>query len=190
MTEPILNLVGITNRCTPESYNFLALKALSALMAPGMTLEIVDLQEIGFYEPGMESGVIPAPVIALSQKVAQSHGLVIWTPEYNHSLPARLKNCIDWFSRLKPNPLFNKPTMIGSATTGHLGGARVQYELRRVLDSQQAHTLIKPEVFMGQVKTKFNSQGDCVDEDTRQLLRQQIGQFKHLIVQNQKLHAL
>ncbi len=190
MTQQTLQLVGITQRCDPQSYNFLALKALSELMPAHMVLTIVDIQAIEFYDPGMENGVIPKPVSDLSGKIAQSHGLIIWTPEYNHSLPARIKNCIDWLSRLKPHPLHNKPTMIGSVTTGHLGGARVQYDLRRVLDSQQAHTLLKPEVFIGNAKAKFNSHGECSDEETKKILLQQIQSFKSMILREQTLNGL
>ncbi len=190
MTERAFKLVGITQRCTPDSYNFMALKTLGELMQPEMSLETVDIQDIGFYDPGMENGAIPNCVAELAKKISNSDGLVIWTPEYNHSLPARLKNCLDWLSRIKPNPLLNRATLIGSSTTGHLGGARVQYELRRVLDSQQANILIKPEVFIGNAKTKFNAQGDCVDDETKQVLRQQIAGFKNLMLRSQKMNAL
>jgi chromate reductase len=187
MNEQTLKLVGITQRCSEASYNYLSLKTLQELMSPHMNMEIVDIKDIGFYEPGMENQTIPSAVRELTGKISHAHGFVIWTPEYNHSLPARLKNCIDWLSRLKPNPLYNKPTMIGSAATGHLGGARVQYELRRVLDSQQALTLIKPEVFIGNAKLKFNVAGECVDEETRQMLTKQLESFKALIRREQLL---
>ena len=181
MSNEAFHLLGITNRCVEGSDNFMALKKVAKLMSPDMMLDIFDINEIPFYDPGMENNDMPVSVSHLSNRLKLARGLVIFTPEYNHSVPARIKNCLDWLSRIKPNPLCDLPTMIGSVATGHLGGARVQYELRRVLDSQQAHTLLKPEVFIGDAKSKFNSLGECTDEDTIKMLSLQISSFKHLI---------
>ena len=45
---------------------------------------------------------------------------------------------------------------IFSVTPGPLGGARVQYDLRRILGQLWAHVLPRPEVFIGSRPTKFD----------------------------------
>ncbi len=77
--------------------------------------------------------------------------------------------------------------MILSAATGPLGGARVQYELRRVLDAVGAATLIKPEIFIGMAEKKFDASGRCIDSQTMTLMRGQLNAFqKWILVVNQR----
>ena len=54
------------------------------------------------------------------------------SPEYNWSIPDRSKNALDWVSRMKDNPFKDKPVALQSASTGQIGGARMQYHLRMV----------------------------------------------------------
>src|SRR6218665_3600434 len=70
-------------------------------------------------------------------------------PEYNFSISGVLKNTIDWLSRLPSRPLKGKPVAILSATAGAYGGARHQYELRKVLLGLDALVLQRPEVLIG-----------------------------------------
>lgn len=189
MLDTPIELIGLTNRCENDSYNFMALKLISKLLPKGVNLSIFDIADIPFYDPGHENVKLPMSVENLQNKLLQAQGLVIFTPEYNHSLPARIKNCLDWLSRIKPNPLIDLPTMIGSVATGHLGGARVQYELRRVLDSQQALTLIKPEVFIGNAKLKFNQYGECEDQGTIEILGKQLSVFLDLLKKSMVLKS-
>ena len=65
---------------------------------------------------------------------------------------------------------------IFSVTPGPLGGARVQYDLRRILGQIWAHVLPRPEVFIGAGPTKFTD-GKLTDETTRQYLRKFLESF-------------
>ena len=47
-----------------------------------------------------KSGV-PKQAINLKRLMATHHGVLIVTPEYNSSMPALLKNTIDWVSRVQ-----------------------------------------------------------------------------------------
>jgi chromate reductase len=117
------------------------------------------------------------PVARLHRAIADADGMVIATPEYNFSLPGMLKNVIDWLSRGEDQALFAKPVAILSATTGPLGGARVQYALRQALLCLDASVLTKPEVFIGQAQTKFDADGQCTDNATRAVVRAQMRSF-------------
>ncbi|HEY6355959.1 MAG TPA: NAD(P)H-dependent oxidoreductase, partial [Burkholderiaceae bacterium] len=108
-------------------------------------------------------------------------GLLFVTPEYNFSIPGGLKNVIDWLSRGEDQPLSGKPVAILSATGGPLGGARVQYDLRRVMLFVNAMALIKPEVFVGNVAAKFSADGQCIDEATRKIVGVQMAAFEQWI---------
>ncbi|MBP6851281.1 MAG: NAD(P)H-dependent oxidoreductase, partial [Rhodoferax sp.] len=94
--------------------------------------------------------------------------------EYNFSISGVLKNAIDWLSRVPAPPFKDKPVAILSATMGPLGGGRHQYELRKVLGSQDALVLVKPEVFINAAHTKFDAEGKLTDEPTRKILADQM----------------
>lgn len=58
------------------------------------------LADIPFYNEDLDvPGSVPAAAQALRDAVAESNGLLLVTPEYNGSIPAVLKNVIDWASR-------------------------------------------------------------------------------------------
>lgn len=179
-TQP-LRILGLTNSLRSTSFNHIAMKTMARLMLPTMQLLPHDLDGIPFYEPESEQPLVPLQVQALERALLQCDGLVIVSPEYNHSIPARLKNALDCVSRLPSQPMDNLPVLILSAATGPLGGARVQYELRRVLDAVGAATMIRPEVFIGHAAAKFDALGECTDGPTMLLMQTQISAFQKWI---------
>ncbi|MCH9690548.1 MAG: NAD(P)H-dependent oxidoreductase [Gammaproteobacteria bacterium] len=78
----------------------------------------------------------PNEILELINTVKTCDGIIICTPEYNHSVPAVLKNAIDWLSR----PAFNsvlkaKPITIITQASSPVGGARAQAHIKLILDS-------------------------------------------------------
>ncbi|KAJ6944081.1 hypothetical protein NC652_009489 [Populus alba x Populus x berolinensis] len=87
-------------------------------------------------------------------------------------LPTPLKNAIDWASR-PPNVWADKAAAIISASGG-MGGARGQLHLRQIGVFLDFHFINKPEFFLNafQPPAKFDSQGNLVDENTRESLKE------------------
>jgi chromate reductase, NAD(P)H dehydrogenase (quinone) len=115
--------------------------------------------------------------------------VLIATPEYNFSVPGGLKNLLDWMSRGDDQPWAHKPLAILSASPGPLGGARVQYELRKVMLFLNAAVLVKPEVFIGGAGAKFDAEGRCTDDTTRQFVGAQMLAFEHWIAGMARMRA-
>jgi chromate reductase len=88
---------------------------------------------------------------------------------------------IDWLSRGEDQPFAHKPVAILSASPGPLGGARVQYDVRRVMLFVNAMVLVKPEVFIGGAVGKFDAEGNCTDETTRKFVGDQMKSFEKWI---------
>ena len=105
----------------------------------------------------------------------KADGLLIVTPEYNFSIPGGLKNVIDWLSRGEDQPFACKPVAILTASAGPVGGARVQYDLRKVMLFVNAMTLIKPEVFVGSAASKFDAERPVHRRDHAQVRRRADG---------------
>lgn len=118
----------------------------------------------------------PAAVLAMAELIASADGLIIITPEYNHSIPGVLKNALDWLSRVSPQPIAGKPVLIQSASPGKLGGVRAQMHLRQILNYFDARVLNKPEAIIGDVGEKVIN-GLLTDENTRSFLSRQLAAF-------------
>lgn len=173
-----MKLLGICGSLRKNSYNMMALRACAELLPEGVSIEFFDLADIPMYNQDVFDRGLPEPVARLRAAISAADGLVIATPEYNFSLPAVLKNAIDWASREPQQSFKDKPVAIFSAATGPLGGARVQYDLRRMLTPLWAMTLPRPEVFIGNAASKFDANGKLTDETTAKFLREQMVGFK------------
>jgi chromate reductase len=90
-----------------------------------------------------KSGV-PKNAVNLKRMIAAHHGVVIVTPEYNSSVPALVKNTVDWVTRVQDlhearGQVFReRPFAIAAASESRLGGARALAALRLILSACQA----------------------------------------------------
>ena len=106
-------------------------------------------------------------------KIRKADVLLVASPEYNFSMLGVLKSAIDWASRRSGDNAFEgKPVVMMSASTGRLGGARVQYHLRQVFLALNLYPLNRPEVMMTYTQEHVDANGNLADDPTRQLIRQ------------------
>jgi chromate reductase len=180
-----LKILGISGSLRRGSFNTAALKTCAELMPGGMTLTYARVDDIPLFNQDVFDAGLPEPAKRFRAEVAAADGLLIASPEYNFSLSAALKNAIDWGSR-PPNQVFqDKPIAIFSTSQGPMGGARVQYDLRRILGQLWGHVLPRPEIFIGNAASKFDAQGKLTDETTRKLLTDLLVGFKAWIIRMQ-----
>jgi chromate reductase len=117
----------------------------------GHQLATLRLDELPFYSEDLDRQK-PARVREFLAEIGAADGLLICTPEYNHSIPGVLKNAIDWASRPAfPSPLQGKPVAIITQAVSAVGGARAQAHLKLVLDStlsdiQRSHEMLVSDI--------------------------------------------
>lgn len=110
------------------------LAEVAAENAPeGVTLRIFDgLGEVPFYNEDLDNDQAPASVVALRAAAAQADAALVVTPEYNGSIPAVLKNAIDWLSRpYGSGALQGKPAAVIGTALGQYGGVWAHDETRK-----------------------------------------------------------
>jgi len=173
-----LKVLGVCGSLRKASFSMAALRACKELMPAGMSMTIAQIGEIPMYNQDIFDAGIPQPAKRFYDDVAAADGVLIATPEYNFSVTPLLKNAIDWVSKMPNQPFNNKPIALFSASQGPLGGARVQYELRKILVQLWGLVLPRPEVFIGAAQTKFDAQGKLTDEATRKFLADLLAGFK------------
>jgi len=173
-----LDIVGLCGSLRAASINRYALNLAGEVMPEGMQLDIAEWRETPVFDADEMAKGFPANVAALRERIRRADGVLIATPEYNFSIPGGLKNVIDWLSRGDDQPFAHKPVAIITASPGPVGGARVQYDLRKVMLFLNAMPLVKPEVFIGGAVSKFDAAtGRCTDETTRKFVTDQMASF-------------
>jgi len=186
MADTDLKVLGICGSLRKKSFNMAALRAAGELLPPGMSLHITSIAELPMFNQDVLDAGMPDPVKRFRTEVAQADGVLIASPEYNFSVTAPLKNAIDWASRPPDQVWQDKPIAIFSATAGPVGGARVQYDLRRILGQIWGHVLPRPEVFIGNAASKFDAELRLTDETTRKFLTDLLVGFKAWIIRMQR----
>ena len=102
--------------------------------------------------------------------LVEHDGLMIASPEYNGSLPAVLKNAIDWASRqsgrYERSKIFRgKVAAMMTASPGSLGGVRSLSHLRGVLTSVGV-IVLPQEVAVTFAEDKFEGEGPEMTDET------------------------
>jgi len=172
-----MKIVAIVGSISEKSNNKKLAKFMKERYKDTIEIEIVSLKDIPMYNEDDE--LDPVPIVQeIKRKVKESDGVLIVTPEYNHSIPGVLKNALDWFSRVD-RPMVNKPTMIVGASTGALGTVKAQIHLRQILNSGGVAALVLPrnEVFIGNIQDKMDGEGNLTEESTIQFLDSVVESF-------------
>lgn len=178
------SVITICGSLRKGSYNRMVMNALPHLAPEGMQLkEAPPYHEFSLYNADIQnSSGIPAAVHALADAIRAADGIIFVTPEYNFGIPGALKNAIDWVSRLQNQPFAGKPIALQSASPGPLGGARVQYDLRRSMVFLDALMLNRPEIFIGNCRQRIDEKsGQITDEATQGFIKQQLQAFANFI---------
>ena len=184
MAERTLNVVSICGSLRKGSYNRMVMNALPGLAPEGMQIkEAPPYHEFPLYNADIQNSTgFPAAVNTLADAIRAADCVIFVTAEYNFGIPGPLKNAIDWLSRLKEQPFVGKPIALQSASPGPVGGARVQYDVRRSMMFLDALTLNKPEIFIGNCAQRIDDKtGEITDAQTKELIKQQLVAFAKFI---------
>ncbi|CAF3794250.1 unnamed protein product [Rotaria sp. Silwood1] len=121
--------IAIAGSFRENSYNKIALKYMAqGAKDAGADVEIIDLRDypMPIYDADIDNAGKPENVEKLKHKLSEAQGLLICTPEYNHSLPGGFKNVIDWLSRYKDQPFKGKWIALAGASISAWGTVRAQ----------------------------------------------------------------
>jgi chromate reductase len=166
-----LRILAFAGSLRRGSFNRMLLQQMMALVPAEAEVERFDLVSLPFYNGDLE-GDLPESVRVWKEKIRKADGILIVTPEYNYSIPALTKNALDWGTRPPTdNAWKGKPVGIMGASNGRFGTVRCQQHLRNVLFAANTHVMNTPEVMISQAESAFDSEGNLVDDKTRQQLQ-------------------
>lgn len=170
--EMPLRIVGLVGSLRAGSYNRMLYRAASELAPPSLALEEVEIGDLPLYNADLDlEEKRPEPVIRLRTAIAEADGVLIVSPEYNHTVPGLLQNAIDWSSRPgMRSPFRDRPVGFIGASGGLIGTARGQQHLKLVLMSMLALPMPHPGILVTRAARHFDESGVLVDEPTREML--------------------
>jgi chromate reductase len=126
-------------------------------------------------------GNLPAEVVRFKSELARADGVLIVTPEHDRSIPALLKNAVDWGARpYGKNSWAGKPAFITGTSPGAIGSALAQHHLRSIMVGLGA-TLLGGEAYVTFKPDLVDEAGNIADEGTRQFLQGFIDRFATLV---------
>src|SRR5207342_1222102 len=113
----------------------------------------------------------PPVARAWKEALAKVDAVLFVTPEYNRSIPGGLKNAIDWASRpYGQNSFARKPSAVIGASTGAIGTAIAQQQLRSVLGFCNSPQMNAPESYIQFKKDLITPDGEVTVESTKEFL--------------------
>jgi chromate reductase len=168
------------------SFNRALIRAARDLAPQGMSIELIEIGGLPFYNADLEAEGDPAAVAAFKSSVEQADGVLIATPEYNDGIPAVLTNAIDWGSRLPVRaPLTDLPVAIMGASPSQVGTARGQMHLRQILGHIRSRVLPPPEVLVARAHERFDKELRLTDHGTQRVLVDLLQRFSRWIEREQ-----
>ena len=160
----MLKLIAIVGTNSKRSTNRQLLQYMSKHFADKAEIELVEIKDIPMFNKPADRSV-PELVSEIAEKIDAADGVLIGTPEYDHSIPAVLMNALAWLS-YGIYPLLNKPVMITGASYGTLGSSRAQLQLRQILNAPEIKANVLPDEFLlSHSLQAFDPSGDLVDVD-------------------------
>ena len=171
-----MNILCLSGSFHSRSRSLAVIDALAALLG-GHSVQVPRLGTLPFYCEDLDRDKPPVVQLFL-QMVSEADAIICVTPEYNHSIPAVLKNALDWASRPAfQSPLKGKPVTFITQAPSPVGGARAQAHLKLVLDSTLSRIHPAHEMMLAGIERMLDAEGRLVDEQALRRLQRHLEDF-------------
>lgn len=174
--KALIKVAAICGSLRKASYNRGLIRAAIELTQEeieGVHVEYIEISSLPMINTDLEvDGTYPLEVEEFRRKVLEADSCLFASPDYNYSITPPLKNALDWGSR-PPNVWAGKGAAAVSAVGG---GRRAQFHLRQIGVYLDLHFINKPEFYLNAHRPpgKFNNNGDLVDLETKEKLKEMI----------------
>ena len=132
-----MKFVGLVGANYDQSYNRKLLEFIRRHFKIKFELEVLEIDEVPMFNQD-EKWDESFQLRLLNNKITRADGVIIATPEHNHTISAALKSVLEWLS-FEVHPFENKPVMIVGASYYDQGTSRAQVHLRKHLVSMPIH---------------------------------------------------
>ena len=178
-TMPDVNIAVVVGSNRRASINRKLARALAKLADRKLAVNFVRIDDLPMYNQDLEVP-LPASVARLKAEIERADAVLFVTPEHNRSIPAVLKNAIDWAARPHGrNSWAAKPAAIVGTSPGAIGTAVAQQHLRQVLGNLGA-LVMGGEAYVAYKPGLIDDADIVTDAGTRSFLQSFIDRFAGL----------
>jgi chromate reductase, NAD(P)H dehydrogenase (quinone) len=171
-----LKLAVVVGSNRRESINRKLAQALTKLGAHAFAASFVAIDDLPMYNQDHEQPV-PANVARFKAEIEAADAVLFVTPEHNRSIPAVLKNAIDWGARPWGKSSWpGKPAAVIGTSGGVISTAVVQQHLRAILGNLGLH-VIGGEAYIRFTPELIDAEGNVTDDNARTFLKTFIDNF-------------
>lgn len=172
-----MKFVAIVGSNADQSYNRMLLQFMQRHFKIKCEIELLEIKDVPMFNQDEDQSDCFA-IRYLNNKITRADGVIIATPEHNHTITPALKSTLEWLS-FKLHPLENKPVMIVGASYYDQGTSRAQVHLRKILEAPgvNAYTLPGNEFLLGKAKEAFDLNGNISNEGTVKFLESCLDNF-------------
>jgi chromate reductase len=188
--QSMSRILAVSGSLRRASFNSLLIRALPEFAPKGMEIEIFGgLVDVPMYNEDIDTNPGHPAVTRLREAVHGCEGMVIATPEYNHSIPGAVKNAIDWLSRPHGlGALSGKAIMVLTATLlTRAKGIRAIADATRILGGLGNLVLAEPEIVVPNAAGVLREDPDgtvaLCDEVAAGLIRIQLAALHEVVQQ-------
>jgi chromate reductase, NAD(P)H dehydrogenase (quinone) len=177
VNRKIAVVVGSNRR---DSLNRKLARALVRLGAGRFEVTWPRIDDLPLYNQDLEAD-LPASVRRFKDEIAQADGVLFVTPEHSRSIPAVLKNALDWGARpWGKNSWTGKVAAITGTSPGAISTALAQQHLRQILAAQGV-LVMGGEAYLSFKPGLIDDEGTVTDDGTRGFLQAFVDQFADLV---------
>jgi NAD(P)H-dependent FMN reductase len=176
MTD-ILVLVGSLRAA---STNRQLAQAAAELAPEGATLRLYEGHgALPLYNEDVDvEGQLPESVVEYRAAIAAADAVLVVTPEHNGTIPANLKNAIDWSSRpFGTSSISGKPVAIIGTSFAQFGGVWAQNEARKAYGIAGARVIESTVLAVPNSMVRFAETHPKEDAEIAEQLRAFLAQF-------------
>jgi len=187
------SILALSGSLRSKSFNTMLLHAVVGVAPAGTTIEVGSIKDIPLYNGDVDAASGPPPAVReLKEQIANTDGLLLVSPEYNHSIPGVLKNAIDWVSRPAADigRVFDGcPVGVIGATPGQGGTNLGQEAWMPVLRSLRMLPFFGAHVGIAHAGKVFDEHGAVVDPAVRTLVEKYIARFAEFSSRHKRRQA-
>ena len=156
-------------------------RALVRLAPPELEMREIPIGDLPLYSYDYDADYPPAGR-ALKDAIAEADAVLFVTPEYNRSIPAALKNAIEWASRPSgDNSFARKPSATIGTSPGKIGTAVAQQHLKSILGFCNSPQMNAIEAYIEFKPGLITDDGEVTVDSTAEFLRGYMEEFHGFI---------
>lgn len=162
-------ILAICGSSRSNSSNEKILRAIAKLCNNELDLRIyASLNQLPYFDPDVTGENVPAPVKELRELIENAKGVIICTPEYVFSIPATLKNALEW--TVSTTVFSYKPVaLIVASSSGEKAFESLDLIMKTLTQVPIPGNL---KLLIRGVRTILNEEGAIIDNNIRDQIKQ------------------